>query len=355
MDEPVTNLEELTPDWLTARLRQNGHLLEGEVSRLGITHFKTFFSNIYRLEVVYSVDSTLAPPSKLLLKVPFPENLAALNMGRDEVAIYRVLREAMSDPPVVRCFDSVYSADSHRSHLLLEDLSDSHFQPEIPVPPVLRHCERCVETLAQFHAFWWKHPDLGVKTGRLFDELFLKEVLAQISEALSGFMDFLEDRLSNARRQAYEHAIEILPAFWSRRLMSLEQNTLIHGDAHLWNFLHPKDAEKGRAYLIDLATSNRIRPPTNDLAYMMALQWFPDRRAWMEETLLRHYHEALLWHGVKDYSWEDVRLDYRYSVMTHLFTPVLQWHSKQIPATVWWYNFERISEAYQDLSCAELL
>jgi hypothetical protein len=355
MVEPVTNEEEITPDWLTARLRENGYLLQGEVSKLSLKNFKTFFSNIYRLEVVYSTDSTGTLPSKLLLKIPFPENLAALNMGRDEVAVYRALTKAMSDPPVARCFDSAYSTNSHRSHLLIEDLSDSHYQPEIPVPPSRRHCELCVETLSQFHAFWWKHPDLGTKLGQLFDEASLLELDGLLSAALSDFIEFMGDRLSLSRRKAYEHAITILPVFWERRLMSVEGNTLIHGDAHLWNFLHPKDVERGRAFLIDLATSNRIRPPTNDLAYMMALQWFPERRALMEETLLKHYHEALTSHGVEDYSWEDCQLDYRYSVVTHLFTPVLQWHSKQIPATVWWYNFERISEAYKDWRCDELL
>ncbi|HKC89368.1 MAG TPA: hypothetical protein VKG02_25525, partial [Blastocatellia bacterium] len=111
----------------------------------------------------------------------------------------------------------------------------------------------------------------------------------------------------------------------------------------------------GRAYLIDLATSNRIRPPTNDLAYTMALQWYPERRALMEDPLLRRYHSALLSHGVKGYAWEDCQVDYRYSVMNHLFTPVLQRAGGQIPTAVWWHNFERISEAYKDLNCAELL
>jgi thiamine kinase-like enzyme len=168
-------------------------------------------------------------------------------------------------------------------------------------------------------------------------------------------VEFLGDRLSTERRIAYEQAMAFLPAFWERRLLSVERNTLIHGDAHLWNFLHPKDTEKGRAYLIDLATTNRIRPPTNDLAYMMALQWFPARRALMEEALLRHYHQALLSYGVPDYSWEDCWLDYRHSVITQLFTPVVQWDSRQIPAMVWWNNFERIAEAYRDLRCHELV
>jgi aminoglycoside phosphotransferase (APT) family kinase protein len=356
MTEPIGNEGQITLAWLTERLRQQRHLTRGTISQLSVEHFQTLLSHIYRLQVSYSTDAAHASlPSKLLLKVPRDDNEVSLKMGKDEVTVYRAIMKAMDDPPIARCFDAFYSEDSGRSHLLLEDLSDTHFQPETPLPLSERHCELCVEALAQLHAFWWEHPDLGTEIGQLFDEASLKEVLAQTRDALSGFIDFLGDRLSPHRRRAYERAIVFVESFWGRRLTSAKRNTLIHGDAHLWNFLHPKDPLTGRAFLIDLATSNRIRPPTNDLAYMMALQWFPDRRAMMEDALLRHYHAALLARGVKNYSWEDCHLDYRYSVVTQMFTPVLQWAGKQIPISVWWHNFERISEAYKDLSCAELL
>lgn len=355
MTEPGTSEEQLTPEWLTETLRRRGHLARGRVSRLGIEHFQTLFSHIYRLEVTYSPDAAPPLPQRLLFKAHLTGDEASARMGRDEVLVYRVLAEAMTDPPIVRCFDAAASTESHGSHLLLEDLSETHYQPELPVPPSKRHCELCVEALAELHAFWWEHPWLGAKIGELFDEASLKELVTLNRKALAGFFDYLGDRLSAERRRVYEKAIEFLPGFWQRRLTAVERNTLIHGDAHVWNMLHPKDAASGRVYLIDLATSNRIRPPTNDLAYMMALQWYPERRARLETRLLRHYHAALLAGGVRNYSWEDCRLDYRYSVVTHLFTPVLQWFWGQIPATVWWNNLERISEAYKDLSCDELI
>ncbi len=355
MTEPIATEEEISPAWLTNILRDNGHLALGCVREINKNGFRTFFSHIYRLEAHYSKDAFPALPSKLLLKIPLSDNDDALKMGKDEVFVYNKLKSSMKDPPVAPCFDASYSPDSHRSHLLLEDLSDSHFQPEIPIPPSRRHCELSVEALAQFHAFWWEHPSLGVEIGELFDDKSLAELEARVRISISGFIDALGDRLAPNRRRANEEALEFLPSFWARRLTSIERNTLIHGDAHMWNFLHPKDPENGRAYMIDLATSNRIRPPTNDLAYMMALQWFPERRAMMEETLLKHYHSSLLSFGVKEYTWEDCRLDYRLSVINHLFTPVLQQAGGQIPAIVWWHNFERISEAYKDLNCAELL
>jgi hypothetical protein len=362
MAEPVTHEEQITCAWLTNTLRRGGHLpREGFVSGLDVSRGTTLFSDIYRLEASYSATddadeaAALRPPSKLLLKVPLADKEVSLKMGKDEVAAYRTLSESMEDPPLVRCLDAVYSDASGRSHLLLEDMSDTHFQPELPLPPSRRHGELCVEALAQLHAFWWEHPDLGASVGELYDERALRGIVARLREALSGFAALLGDTLSPSRLEAFESALAFVPHFWLGRLTSTSRNTLIHGDAHQWNILHPKDTERGRALLIDLATSNRVRPATNDLAYMMALQWYPERRAVMEEALLRHYHAALVARGVRDYSWEDCRLDYRHSVIAHLFTPLLQWAGGQIPATVWWHNLERISEAYRDLNCDELV
>jgi hypothetical protein len=272
MTEPITTEEQITPDWLTNILRRNGHLVQGNVNALKKECFKTLFSLFYRLEAFYSDGPIPALPSKMLLKLPLPDNEASLRMGKDEVLIYNAIKKAMDDPPVVPFFDATYSPNSHGWQILMEDLSNSHFQPELPVPPSKRHCELCVETLAQFHAFWWEHPSLDVEIGELFDKESSTELVARIRNDLSGFIDALSDRLSPNRRKAFEEAPELAPTFWARRLTSIERNTLIHGDAHMWNFLHPRDPENGRAYLIDLATSNRIRPPTNDLAYMMALQ-----------------------------------------------------------------------------------
>jgi hypothetical protein len=58
--------------------------------------------------------------------------------------------------------------------------------------------------------------------------------------------------------------------------------------------------------------------------------------------------------GVKNYTWEDCLLDYRYSVVTHLFTPVVQCAGKLVSAGIWRANFERITAAFEELDCAEL-
>jgi len=44
----------------------------------------------------------------------------------------------------------------------------------------------------------------------------------------------------------------------------------------------------------------RIDTATDDLAYMMAMHWYPERRRLLERPLLDRYHGALQAHGVRD-------------------------------------------------------
>ena len=129
--------------------------------------------------------------------------------------------------------------------------------------------------------------------------------------------------------------------------------TLIHGDLHGLNVLFPHSPHKGDVYFIDWENW-RVSVGTDDLAYMMALQWSPERRHRMEMNLLRRYHTTLLTHGVTLYGWEDCWRDYRLSVIRQLFVPVLLWLHK-LPPEAWWPYMEKAALVYQDLSCAELL
>ena len=46
--------------------------------------------------------------------------------------------------------------------------------------------------------------------------------------------------------------------------------------------------------------SRRIDTATDDLAYKMAMNWYPERRRLLERPLLDRYHGALQAHGVRD-------------------------------------------------------
>jgi hypothetical protein len=93
---------------------------------------------------------------------------------------------------------------------------------------------------------------------------------------------------------------------------------------------------------------------TDDLAYMMALHWFPDHRRRHERDLLDRYHAELLAHGIAGYDRQTLDDDYRLSVLRQIATPVCQ-AANNIPSGIWWHHLERIFLVIDDLGCHDLL
>jgi thiamine kinase-like enzyme len=236
---------------------------------------------------------------------------------------------------------------------VLEDLSESHTEPTAwPLPPTMAQCETILRTLARFNAEWWDDPRLGVSVGTWLDPDTQRQNLKGLCEHFAAFTGRVGDRLSAERRDLYRRLIDAVPRL-TARYHSHRDVTLIHGDAHVWNVLMPKDEHSADVRIFDWDTW-RIGLPTTDLAYMMAMHWYPDLRRQRERPLLDCYHAALLASGVGGYDRRALDDDYRLSVLLQTLTPVLQ-EAYGIPPWVWWNNLERIMLAVDDLGCRALL
>lgn len=355
MKNVVTTPEQVTPEWLTSVLRKNGFLNRGKVINIENKLTKRLvLSVVSRLEVSYSGDSSAFAPSKLFLKMPRPDLPPAFSSEHNgkEVEFYRTIAREMNDPPFIRCYDASYSSESGKFHLLLDDLSETHFQPESPHPPSKLYCESAVECLAQLHAFWWEHPQLGEKIGKLFDESELSAFVGKVEKNVVGFIDFLGDKLSAEQRKIYHRLLASKYEIWGR-LTEATGLTVTHGDAHWWNFLYPFDMSKHRVRLFDWQLWH-VDVGARDLAFMIALGGYAQRRAEMEENLMRQYYDSLMAHGVRNYTWDDCWDDYKWSAVRNLNIPVIQW-SEGRSAELWQSNLERAMLAYEDLGCSELL
>lgn len=93
---------------------------------------------------------------------------------------------------------------------------------------------------------------------------------------------------------------------------------------------------------------------TDDLAYMMGLHWYPDRRRRFERPLLERYHATLVARGVKGYSFAALFDDYRLSALWQITTPVWQAGFRLTPV-IWWSHLERAMLTVDDLDCRALL
>lgn len=340
--------DEVTPEWLTDVLRREGCLARGEVAGVRVALSRALVvSSVARLEVSYTGGAQ--GPARLFLKVSAPRLQA--HFSRREVDFYKTVARASPELPLIKCFDAAFSERSGASHLLLEDLMETHAQPPVPLPPSARDCELAVESLALLHARWWESPRLGVDIGTLTTESEFEELRALLAKHLAGFADFLGDRLLPRRLKTYERILAGPLTPW-RRMLRREGLTVTHGDAHWWNFLFPR-AGAGPAVIFDWHLWH-VDAPLKDLAYLIALNWYPSRRAVFEQGLLRRYHETLAAAGVAAYGWEACLRDYRVQIIRELFVPVWQWSSGLEP-THWWSSLERIWLAFEDLNCAELI
>ncbi len=360
MAEVITDVKQVTADWLTRVLRANRHLNQEQVTTVELKSSRqTIISNIYHLRLTYSGETSERSPLNLFLKLTkegFDSEIAA-RFGKRESEFYNVIAKSMNEPPSATCYDAAFSPDTGKSHMLLADLSETHFQTDWPLPPSKPHCEAVLDSLAKFHASWWDHPELGKSIGKFPSSGSIDEYVQSMEKKFAGFVDFLDDRLSADRRQLYERVLSRAPGVWKERIREDRTDgkglTLIHGDAHFWNCLHPCRLDQDKVYIIDWQCW-RIDTATDDLAYMIGLHWYPDRRRALERDFLRTYHDKLLTCGVKNYDWDACWYDYRLSAIGNLLVPVWQWSAKLWPV-IWWPHLERAILAFEDLDCGELL
>ena len=273
--------------------------------------------------------------------------------NRSEIAFYRDVAPALRERVAPHCFETVDATDASTWHLLLEDLTDSHFiATEWPLPPTLEQCESIVQAQARLHAAWWDNPRLGVSVGSWRDADAFDLDLRSFAEQFARFTDRFGELLPPERRGLYQRLLDRAPRLLAR-YHSRRNLTIIHGDAHTWNFFLPRLGGGEDVRLIDWEGWS-IDTATDDLAYMMAMLWYPDRRRRMERPLLDRYHAELLNRGVGGYDRRALDDDYRLSALWLITRPVVQ-AMNNIAPRVWWNNLERIMLAVDDLGCRDLL
>ena len=338
---------------LTAALRQAGVLGSGHVADVVVeSSHDTVLSHIRRLRLSY--EHAIDAPKSVILKTALPERVRGSSYaGRHEVEFYTKVAAAMPKRLVPRCFGADWNPETKAWHILLEDLASSHVvATKWPLPPTMAQCESIVGAHAEFQAAWWDDPRLGVGLGTWLDPQGIDRLVERLAEKFAQFADRLNDRLSQDRLDLFNRLIDAAPRLLARN--STHRNlTIVHGDAHIWNCFLPRDASSHDVRLFDW-DSWRIGVGSSDLAYMMAVHWYPDLRRERERPLLDHFHSMLVAHGVSGYDRRALESDYRRSVLWHITTPVWQ-AAYDIPPVIWWNNLERILLAVDDLDCRDLL
>ena len=343
-DSPITAMR------LSRWLHDSGVLPRGAVSGVRVElEIESITSTLRFLTVTYSPDAPSDLSRHLLVKSPLKTS-SLREANSSELQFYRQLAPALGTPPLVRCYAAIEDGDAPDT-LVLEDLRSSHDHPSWPIPPSPNQCEAALETLARVHAQWWEAPALGNTVGKPHTVESLTTMVKGIAANLPAFMDNVGDSLTAEARRIYERVFSSSLEPWLR-LTDSRALTIIHGDVHTWNFLFPRSGD-GAALLIDWQLWH-VDVGARDLAFFMALHWYPSRRRELERPLVHYYHDCLLEHGVKNYSFDELWLDYRRCAVRNLTIPILFW-SRGMKPEAWWHRLECAVASYRDLECEELI
>jgi hypothetical protein len=337
----------ITAMTLSRWLRRSGTLPCGDVVGLQVElEIDTTISLLTFLTATYSPDAPSDSPRHLVVKSPLtPE------VSNSELRFYRLLAPVLGTPPLVRCYAAIEDGDGDPGTLVLEDRRSTHDHPPWPIPPSRNQSEAALEILARVHAQWWEAPALGNTVGQLHTPESLTIMVQGIAAHLPSFMDAVGHALTTEARHVYERVFSSSLKPWMR-LTDRHALTIIHGDAHTWNFLFPRSGD-GAALLIDWQIWH-VDLGARDLAFFIALHWYPSRRRELERPLIRYYHQCLLKYGVENYSFDELWLDYRRCVVRNLTIPIIFW-SRGMKPEGWWHRLECALASYRDLECDELV
>jgi hypothetical protein len=338
-------------------LRRSGRLRSGEVTSARITagDHRTMLSGIREVELHYSPDSDGDAPEHCLLKTVDPGMFA---LGRAEVQFYQLAAGSQHAAGaqhtagaqlagLAACYGTLIDEEAGQAAVLLEEVTGLAPVTEWPIPPAMSSCERMVTALAGIHSFWWgSDVAAGLRAERPLPQLDVP----RLERCVAGLADRLGDALASERRALLNLLLDRYPAQHEARIAASGRHTIVHGDAHTWNFLVPADTARAPILIdwqlwgIDLGAA--------DLAYMIGLHWFPERRRRFERSLIDTYTDALAARGIPypaDQAWQDYRL------LVAGLTLRVAIYSEVIPASIWWPHLERACLAFEDLDCRALL
>ena len=188
-------------------------------------------------------------------------------------------------------------------------------------------------------------------------EISAKKFLAfyqRIGKILGSWLEVACDTVSQERKELYTQCYALYPEVIWRRISKKNTGnrrnlTLIHGDAHPYQFYYPRnqgDSEQ-KAFLGDWEAWS-LNIGTFDVSYLVGMFFTPARRKQFEaQDLLGHYYRTLVKFGVNGYSFEECYHDFRLGLINNFYSPIWNMNPKMFRHTA--------VLSFEDFNCKELL
>lgn len=238
-----------------------------------------------------------------------------LNFYTNENNFYSYLAAdcPIESPP---CLYAEIDPDTQDFLLILEDLGSDHAGNQLidcPEDVMLEAFTRA----AMLHAKYWDKIDqFTFLRSQIDDEttMFRQESIYKpgVEPTIKMFSDLISPEMADGIRAIGDQFFDIF-----NRAMNGPQ-TIVHGDYRTDNMMIFPGP---RIVAVDWQNTMSGNGP-HDIAYFSSQSCGDNVRGDMEMRALRHYHDTLVQGGVKDYSFEQCRLDYQLNLLIVMITPV---------------------------------
>lgn len=298
-DAVPASAEVLTTQWLTWALC--AEVPGAQVTRFEVLPGTDGTSSRRPLRVEYNdVGTAACLPSRLFTKSTtklFSRLLIGLtDIAEGESVFYSHVRPGL-ELRSPRAYHACFDAKSHRSIVLLEDLSVEGWAfPDPTANPVSRaDAEDVVDQLAAYHGALWNSPRFATDLSALRATLPWQQNLNR----KAGFQSRTERGIERAEEVVppalFARRAQVYPAFMaSLALHERSPQTLLHQDLHLGNWLRDPQGRMGLYDWQCVARGHWALDYSYALASTLATD---DRRDWQED-LLRRYLTGLAAAGV---------------------------------------------------------
>jgi hypothetical protein len=245
-----------------------------------------------------------------------------------ETEFYNLIPKYRQCDILPRCYFSSYDPENDITMLVLEDLSDNYFTPDMSSLTKANINQSCF-ALAKFHSHFWNVDDLD----NVFETNNNIQALLEQSEMYIQL--FLKDNHMYLTKKIIENILishKIYSDMIRDEALRCQTNnniTLLNGDAHIFNFMLPKD--KNRTQKIIDYQFWRIGLGCYDLAHFTRkLIGFISTKK-QHEIIVKQYHTALFQNGIKNYTYNQCLDDYRMCVASLVLNPIWQYSKFGIP------------------------
>jgi hypothetical protein len=323
LDIPAT-MDDITPEWLTAALREGGVLKTSNVLRAPRVVIGTglgILGEIARITPEYDKPEVEAPAT-VVAKIPTADPggrgiAQMLGFYEKEVRFYRELANRVSAP---RGYYANGDPAAVRYVILMEDLGNHRLGDQVAGASA-SDAELVVRQLAKQHAAWWDSVQL-----RALDWIPMANA-PQILFVQGAYMLAVEPFLKSFGEALTDRQHQLVQSL-AMRINSLQNSfatrtpTLCHGDVRLDNIFFGRWDGHRPLTFVDWQIALKA-PGPYDVAYFLSQSVEPAAREATEQMLLKHYHQALLDGGVTGYTWEQCWDDYRVTTLFCVAYPVI--------------------------------